>query len=339
MPNPTHTGTRDPRRRPRTRRLLWALMLTTGVVGSAGIAVSALAGGDPPDVTDARESAPAPTSRAEPPVAAPPAATPVVTPAAEPVTEGPRQPDSSGEPEPAAPDLAAEPAGDAGGPQFLAGPFSSAGGEFPEGWEPLEFAKIPEHTQYRFEQEDGAWILRADADASASGFIRKVDLDLAEFPILRWRWRVKGILEKGNVAEKSGDDYPARIYIAFRYQPDRVGFFRKAQYLAGRTLFGDIPIGAINYIWASRAALGEIYDNPFAGSFVKMIPIESGATRVGEWVEEERNVYEDYRRAFGEDPPPVEGVAIMTDTDNTGEKMTAWYGDIVFRAEPSRKAP
>jgi hypothetical protein len=63
-----------------------------------------------------------------------------------------------------------------------------------------------------------------------------------------------------------------------------------------------------------------------------MIVVESGARRVGEWVEVERDILADYRRAFNEDPPPVSGVAVMTDTDQTGASATAWFGDIVFRA-------
>jgi len=212
------------------------------------------------------------------------------------------------------------------------GPFSTAEGKLPEAWEPMLFEKIPTHTSYSFVREDGGYVVRADARASASGFTRRLALDLKQFPILRWRWKVEGVLAKGNVAEKSGDDYPARIYVAFKYESDRVGFFRKAKYTAARTILGDLPIGAINYIWASNAPQGGIYDNPFAGDFVKMIAVESGPKRVGEWIVEERDVFADYVRAFGDEPPLVEGVAIMTDTDNTGESVTAWYGDIEFLA-------
>jgi len=59
--------------------------------------------------------------------------------------------------------------------------------------------------------------------------------------------------------------------------------------------------------------------------------VESGRVLINQWVNEERNVYEDYRKAFGEEPPMVSGVAIMTDTDNTGESAIAYYGDIVFK--------
>ena len=62
-----------------------------------------------------------------------------------------------------------------------------------------------------------------------------------------------------------------------------------------------------------------------------MIVVESGEAKLNQWVNEERNIYEDYKKAFGEEPPMISGFAIMTDTDNTGESATAYYGDIVFK--------
>ncbi|HEX7766810.1 MAG TPA: DUF3047 domain-containing protein, partial [Nitrospira sp.] len=95
-------------------------------------------------------------------------------------------------------------------------------------------------------------------------------------------------------------------------------------------LFGDIPIGALNYIWETKTPVGTIVENAYT-DFAQMIVVESGPSRVGMWVEEERNIYEDYKKAFGEEPPLINGVAIMSDTDNTKERAVAFYGDIEFR--------
>ena len=214
------------------------------------------------------------------------------------------------------------------------GPFSTADGGLPEGWAPLEFPKIASHTRYRPVELDGSWVVRAQSEASASGLRRAVSVDLREYPILRWRWKVGNVLEKGDVSTREGDDYPARIYITFRYEPERVGWWKKARYNVARALRGELPIGAINYIWASRAPVGTVVDNSYAPGFVKMIVVESGPEHLGSWREETRNVLEDYRQAFGEEPPLVNGIAIMTDTDNTGESAIAWYGDISFLPAP-----
>jgi hypothetical protein len=198
----------------------------------------------------------------------------------------------------------------------------------PDGWRPLRFRKIPRHTEYALANDSGVWVVRASSRAAASGYTYAVRVDLRRYPILRWRWKVENVLENGDVHSKAGDDYAARIYVTFEYDPDSVGLWKKARYLAARQILGDLPISAITYIWASHAEIGSIVDNAFAAGFVKMIVVESGPSRTGEWREETRNLYEDFRRAFGDEPPPVSGVAIMTDTDNTGESAVAYYGDI-----------
>ena len=72
--------------------------------------------------------------------------------------------------------------------------------------------------------------------------------------------------------------------------------------------------------------------NAYTGR-VKMIVIESGPSQLGRWIDERRDLRADYRQAFGDQPPTISGVAIMTDTDNTGESATAYYGDIVFESK------
>ena len=206
---------------------------------------------------------------------------------------------------------------------------SAEGAVWPDGWAPLTFKKIDRHTIYELVKDGPVSVVKAVSEASASGMTKAVAIDPREYPIVRWRWKVENLLQKGNVHRKDGDDYPARLYITFAYEPAKVSFGRKLKYQAGRALFGDIPIGALNYIWDGKSPVGTVVDNAFT-DFAKMIVVESGPQRIGTWVEEERNVYEDYRAAFGEEPPAISGVAIMSDTDNTKERAVAYYGDIVF---------
>ena len=210
--------------------------------------------------------------------------------------------------------------------------FSSGtiGQVMPEGWKPLTFKKIPKHTSYEVVKDGELAVVKAVSEASASGLTKPVRIDPKEFPIVRWRWKIDHLLNGSDVALKSGDDFPARLYITFEYDPEKVSFGKKLKYKAGRAIFGDIPIGALNYIWETKTPIGTIVDNAYT-DFAQMIVVESGPQKVGTWVVEERNIYEDYKRAFGEEPPMINGVAIMTDTDNTKEQATAYYGDIVFQ--------
>lgn len=211
------------------------------------------------------------------------------------------------------------------------GKFSSdrPGAALPEGWKPLTFKKVPKHTGYEVVKDGEQVVVKAVSEASASGLTKAVAINPKDYPIVRWRWKVENLLQASDVTRKEGDDYPARLYITFAYDPDKVSFGRKLKYNAGRALFGEIPIGALNYIWETKTPVGTIVENAYT-DFAQMVVVESGPKKLGTWVEEERNIYADYKKAFGEEPPMINGVAIMSDTDNTKERAVAYYGDISF---------
>jgi len=213
------------------------------------------------------------------------------------------------------------------------GKYSTAavGDVLPPGWKPLAFKKIETHTTYTLVKEDNTVVVKAVAEASASGLIRKIKINPKEYPVVQWRWKVMNILKKGDVHRKEGDDYPARIYITFEYDSSKLSFFEKVKYEVIRLLYGEYPpLAAINYIWESKAPIGTMVPNPYTDR-VMMFVVESGPSKLNEWVNEERNIFEDYKKAFGQEPPMISGIAIMTDTDNTGESATAYYGDILFK--------
>ena len=207
---------------------------------------------------------------------------------------------------------------------------SQVGQAMPDGWKPLTFKKIPKHTSYEVVKDGDVTVVKATSDASASGLTKEVRIDPKEFPIVWWRWKIDNLLQKSDATRKDGDDYPARLYITFEYDPDKVSFSKKLKFKAGQVVFGDIPIGAISYVWETKAPVGAVIDNAYT-DFVKMIVVESGPQKIGLWADESRNIYEDYKKAFGEEPPMINGVAIMSDTDNTKESATAYYGDIIFK--------
>ena len=91
----------------------------------------------------------------------------------------------------------------------------------PKGWKHLYFNKIPRHTRYKVAREGSNSYLQAESDASASGVYREVALNPERYRYLSWRWKVQGILSKGDARTREGDDYPARIYVTFRYDPEK----------------------------------------------------------------------------------------------------------------------
>ena len=220
-----------------------------------------------------------------------------------------------------------------------AGRFSAlaANGGVPSGWVPLTFRNVSAHTRYSLVSDGDVTVLKAESEKSASGLIRRFDdrkIELKDYPILKWRWKVGNLVKAADIATREGDDYPARVYVTFRYDPERAGLGMRMQYGLAKSLYGEYPPHAgINYVWDGKAPVGTMRPNAYTERAM-MLVVESGAKRVGQWVEVERNVYEDYKRAFNEEPPPVSGIAVMTDTDQTGETARAWYGDIVLRKRP-----
>jgi hypothetical protein len=203
----------------------------------------------------------------------------------------------------------------------------------PDGWRQLTFRNIPRHTRYSIVDDAGSAVVKAVAEASASGLIHPVSVDPRRVPMLRWRWKVENILSKGDVTRKAGDDFAARIYVAFAYDPRRAGLLQRIEFNAIRLIYGEYPPHAsLNYVWGNKAPVGTVVPNAFTKR-VRMIVVDSGVTGLGQWVEHERNVYEDYKKAFGEEPPMISGIAIMTDADNTGEAATAYYGDISLSSQ------
>ncbi|MEP6702491.1 MAG: DUF3047 domain-containing protein [Betaproteobacteria bacterium] len=218
-------------------------------------------------------------------------------------------------------------------PTLVVGDFAaSKSGALPDDWRPLTFPDIKSHTRYAAVPDSQfGQVVEAKANASASGLMRKVDLDPRAWPTLQWRWKTDRLVAKADSSRKDGDDYPTRIYVSFAYDPRRVSLLERARYGAAKLFYGEYPPqSGLNYIWDNKLPVESIVTNAYTQR-VRMIVVQSGPDKLGQWLSYERNIVDDYRKAFGEDPPKISGIAIMTDTDNTGDSVTAWYGDITLR--------
>lgn len=104
----------------------------------------------------------------------------------------------------------------------------------------------------------------------------------------------------------------------------KAGILKKMKYETAKALYGKYPPhSTLNYIWANKSHSDKILTNPYAGE-AKMIPVEQGTQKLNTWLVEQADIVEDYRRAFGEEPPAVASLAIMNDSDNTGESSISY---------------
>jgi hypothetical protein len=185
------------------------------------------------------------------------------------------------------------------------------GDGIPVGW---ELEAFHDHHQIRLEPlQNGKFGIRLLSDGSSFGLHKTVDVDLNEFPILSWKWKVDRLPPAGDIREKSKDDQAAQVYVVF---PNKVFRFRSP---------------TIGYIWDSNAPAGTIADGHSAMTPIKVVVLRSGKQRLGEWVQERRNVAEDYLRLFGKDALAKVGrVAIWINTQHTKSTADATFADLQF---------
>lgn len=193
-----------------------------------------------------------------------------------------------------------------------------------ENWRPLDFPKIPKRSIYTVETQGDQHYLKAASNGSASGLVYKKEFNVYDYPRIRWRWKVDNVYRNWDGSTKQGDDYPIRVYVVFKYDPERAGFLDKITYESAKLIYGEYPpYSSLNYVWASKAYPERILTSPYTDR-AKMVLLEQGEAKVGVWVSEEVNVIEDYERAFGIKPPPTASLAIMNDSDNTGESAVSY---------------
>lgn len=205
----------------------------------------------------------------------------------------------------------------------------AAGGPLlPSGWEPWILHPSKTLTTYRLERRGSGLAMRADADSSASGLLTMMRADPTRRPFLEWRWRVDELISGADNTDRHAEDAPVRIVLAFDGDKsslpmkDRL-FFEQMRLFSGR----DLPYATLMYIWENNKPVGTVIRNPNTDR-VRKIVVASGASELQRWCSFRRNIVEDYKMAYGMAPGKLVAVAILTDTDNTKQSATAWYGDI-----------
>ena len=208
---------------------------------------------------------------------------------------------------------------------------ASQGETLPGGWRAWSLGRFKKPTDYRLESKDGRTVVRAFADASASGLLHDLDVDPRQHPWLHWRWKVEQLIHSADNTQRHTEDSPVRLVITFAGDHSKLDFSDRLFATQVRLLTGqELPYATLMYIWENRAERGQVIANRYT-SRIRMVVAESGREKLGQWWEESRNVLEDYRRAFDEEPGRITSIGLMTDTDNTGEQVHAWYGDIQLR--------
>ena len=199
-------------------------------------------------------------------------------------------------------------------------------------WEPMPIPGKP-RTQFRQASIDGRKSTEAEARSSASMLLQRVRVDAQQLGRLSFQWRVDQLVEGADMQQREREDSPARVVLAF--DGDRSQFSARNTMLneLTRALTGEeMPYATLMYVWSNDLPVESVIVNPRSDRIRKIV-VESGPVRLKQWLHYTRDVQADFQKAFGEAPQTLQGVAIMTDSDNTQGFARAWYGEMRLDAK------
>ncbi len=188
--------------------------------------------------------------------------------------------------------------------------------------------RLPGKVSVPFEavSRQGRPALQVRAQRSVSVLRRQFDPGIRAVGSLEFAWKVDALPVGADLKEAETTDAPVRILLAF--EGDRAKWSPRTHRLSelSRLLTGEpLPYATLSYVWSRDDPVEAVLSNPRTDRIRKVV-VESGDQHLGQWRDYRRDVRADFIRAFGEEPGPLVAVALMTDTDNTGSTLRAWYG-------------
>ena len=197
----------------------------------------------------------------------------------------------------------------------------------PKGWKTVTyFSTSP--TSYEVLKYRGRYVLKAEGIGTSSSLFKEVKAELKDYPIISWRWKISNVIRQAIETREDRNDSAARVIVVFQTRPEEMPLRYGLEYLISRALRKNEPYGhRIEYMWGNRIEKGRILDNPSV-KYSRVIVLETGEGKANLWIGEKRNLLDDYRAAFGTDPEGILALGIQTDTDQSNEGVTAYYGEV-----------
>ena len=197
---------------------------------------------------------------------------------------------------------------------------------------PWEHYVLPakQATLFSAQRIHGRDTLKAHAQSSASMVRRKLRIEPEALGMVQFSWLVESLIADADMGDRDTDDAPVRIVLAF--EGDRSKFSGRNAMLSelAHALTGEpMPYATLMYSWCMHCAPGQTIINPRTDR-IRTHVVETGSHALGRWRDYVRDVRADFMATFGEPPGALVAVGMMTDADNTGSDVKAWYGPVVL---------
>ena len=183
-----------------------------------------------------------------------------------------------------------------------------------EEFKELKVRKVKGETKTSFGSNENGNFIRAEAEGTGSGLGKEILIDLNKTPFINITWKVETNLEGIVEQSKKGHDYAARVFVVKK---------------TGSTALSN---RAVNYVFSSNNKVGENWRSPYTKKSIDYV-LATTLINNNEWVSVKANVKEDFKKLHDLDVSELNGIAIMTDTDNSKQKAVAYYQNIYFSSE------
>jgi len=178
--------------------------------------------------------------------------------------------------------------------------------------------------------DDGA--IEVSSARGVSLLRKSVMIDIAAQPTLSWRWRVATSAPATDLSIKGDDDRSLAVYVAFPFLPEEASWLERLQRnIVEITLGADTPWRVLAYVWGGLGQRGDQVPSPHLGKAAMMKILRPSVAPTEQWFMEQVDIADDYRKAFGSEPPNPRYVAISADTDDTASMAEGVVTDLEFR--------
>jgi len=203
--------------------------------------------------------------------------------------------------------------------------------ELPEGWRLRHWSTTTWNGDARWITDEGRHVVKLHSDNALTFLEKTVDINISQYPIVTWRWKVNNNLKNIDETKVAGDDHPIRLFFVFEPDEKQQSFWFKLKRFFYLDRIHGHPFGGrfTEYLWSSHLRPEDVIKDP-GKPWQKLTVVDSGEEKLGQWISYQRNLYDDFKKLYNEEPRRLVFIGILNDTDHSGQEATSYIADLTF---------